>query len=184
MDADECLCIRCARRGRTCCQWTDIYVTLGDVRRIRRHGGVDDFYEFRSPTNPAYVQQGDDPVWERCVFQVDGTRRVLKRRANGDCIFLTAHGCRLPPVIRPLICRLHPYQYNAAGITDELAPDCPTHLLGVGESVIEAIQMNPDRARIWHAELYRELEEENTRAPGAISDRETSSLDSHPAPTK
>ena len=51
----------------------------------------------------------------------------------------------------------------AADITDELAPECPVHLLGPGETVIQAIQMDLDRARLWHAELYRELRAENAR---------------------
>jgi Fe-S-cluster containining protein len=161
MDAAEYLCIRCARLGKTCCQRTDIYLTLGDIGRILRHWGRDDFHEFRAPSDPAYAPQNDDPVWERCVFRAEATRRVLRRFANGDCVFLTSLGCRLPQDIRPLICRLHPYQYNAAGITNELAPECPTHLLGPGESVIEALQLNLDQARVWHAELYRELQEEH-----------------------
>jgi Fe-S-cluster containining protein len=169
MDTDEHLCVRCARHGKTCCQWTDIFVTLGDLRRILRHRGRDDFYEFRAPTDPAYAPEDDDLVWQRSVFQSDGTRRVLKRLASGDCVFLTPRGCSLPEDVRPLICRLHPYQYNAGGIVGELAPDCPTHLLRPGENVIEAVQLNVDRARAWHAELYRELREENEGA--ACKDR-------------
>jgi Fe-S-cluster containining protein len=160
METKECLCVRCARHGKTCCQWTDIYVTLGDVERIMCHEGGDDFYEFRAPTDPFYSQQDDDPVWERCVFQDDGTRRVVKRFANGDCFFLTPEGCRLPQDIRPLICRLHPCQYTAAGIT-ELAADCPVHLLGSGETVIQAIQMDLGQARLWHTQLYREINAED-----------------------
>ena len=32
--------------------------------------------------------QDDDPTWQRHVFRADGSRRILKRRANGDCTFL------------------------------------------------------------------------------------------------
>ena len=42
---------------------------------------------------------------------------------------------------------------------DQLAPECPAQLLGPGESVFGSLGMTLDRVRLWHAELYRELQE-------------------------
>jgi hypothetical protein len=36
MAAKELLCAQCAGKGKTCCQGTEVYVTLGDVGRIRQ----------------------------------------------------------------------------------------------------------------------------------------------------
>jgi hypothetical protein len=88
---------------KTCCQTAEVYVTRGDVRRIEEHSGRTDFHEFRQPENPIYQpdDQFDDPVWQENVFQPDGSRRVLKREAGGDCTFLGSAGCTLPLEVRP-----------------------------------------------------------------------------------
>ena len=81
---------------KTCCQTSEVYATPGDVRRIARVHRSDEFTEFRPPDDPVYLEQDDDPVWRENVFRADGTRRVLKRQANGDCTFLgeRAASCR------------------------------------------------------------------------------------------
>jgi Fe-S-cluster containining protein len=58
---------------------------------------------------------------------------------------------------RPLICRLYPYSYTAAGIGDEVDTGCPANLLPAGESLFDALDMSPDRAREWHRRLYEEI---------------------------
>jgi Fe-S-cluster containining protein len=158
---EEFLCVRCSRHMKTCCQTADIYTTLGDVRRMEEYTGQTGFTEFRAPKNPAYADQDDDPIWRDNVFRPDGTRRVVKKQANGDCTFLGAAGCILPLETRPLICRIYPFDYTAEGILDELSEGCPTELLRPGQGLIEALDMNRTDAERWHRQLYDELPNED-----------------------
>jgi len=154
------LCALCAAQGPTCCQGKDrdIYITLGDLKRISEHAGNKDFYEFRRPVNPAYSDEDDDPMWIMYVFRRDGTRRVLKRNGNdGDCIFLTAGGCRLPLQVRPLICRLYPYAFTASGLSSEWVEGCPIHLLTPGQSLNLRLGIAAEDAVSWHRTLYNEI---------------------------
>lgn len=151
------LCARCAMRGRTCCQGREIYLTPGDLRRIRTFTGEDQFVEWTRCTDPAYLDQNDDPVWRMHVFSKDGSRRTLRRTLNGDCVFLGAAGCRLPLDVRPLLCRLHPITYTADHIDSEPDAGCPRHLLTIGESILTAIHMPMDVVSLWHHQLYEEI---------------------------
>jgi Fe-S-cluster containining protein len=141
----------------TCCQTSEIYVTLGDVRRIEEHTGQTNLTEWRTPDDPIYLQQHDDPVWAERVLQADGTRRVLKRQPNGDCQFLGSAGCRLPLEVRPLICRLYPFDYNEQGIFESLANGCPLELLRPGQTLLQELEMNRADADRWHQQLYSEV---------------------------
>lgn len=163
MNAKEPLCARCARLGKTCCQSTDIYVTRGDVRRISRTSNVIGIFEYRAPENPLYLEQEDDPVWMARVFRPDGTRRVLKRRDSGDCLFLGERGCVLSLEARPLICRLYPFAYNAEGIYTELSPGCPERLLEPPETLLSCLGMDLCLALAWHRTLYEEICEDDDR---------------------
>jgi len=114
------------------------------------------FFAMNSPPT-ALIGPYTNPPYRRAQFsQTIITRRVVKQRPNDDCAFLASQGCLLPQDVRPLICRPHPYQYNATGITS-LSSDCPTDLLSPGEDLAEAVQMNLDQANVWHAQLYEEL---------------------------
>ena len=157
--SDEFLCVRCARHMRTCCQTCEIYVTLGDVDRIEKFTGRTDFYEFRAPENSQYLDQDDDPTWRDGVFREDGSRRVLKRSADG-CTFLGDHGCVLPLETRPLVCRIYPYEYTEDGIAEELAVGCPLELLKPDQGLIEALDMNLPDAQGWQKQLYAEIRQE------------------------
>lgn len=154
---EEFLCARCARHQQTCCQGTDIVVTLGDVQRIADFVGRRDFTEFRGPANANYADQDDDPVWRDNVVCADGTRRVLRQRENGDCTFLGPVGCTLPIHVRPLICRLYPFDYTADGIRHELASGCPVELLGPGQQLLTVLDMHRADADRWHRQLYAEV---------------------------
>jgi Fe-S-cluster containining protein len=155
------LCTQCAALGKTCCQGTDIYVTPGDLRRIAARTGRIDFYEFRPPSDSAYADSDDDPVWKNHVFRPDGARRVVRRDPTGNCLFLESDGCRLAMDDRPLICRLHPYGYDDRGLYDDPMAGCPVHLLPSGESLGAALGLNRTVANFWHLQLYSELREEN-----------------------
>ncbi len=162
MSQDEFLCARCARHMKTCCQTAEVFVTRGDLLRIEQHTGRQDFHEFRQPESPVYLHTDpdDDPVWQENVFQADGSRRVLKRAPGGDCTFLGTAGCVLPLEVRPLICRIYPYDYTADGLLDELAGGCPLELLAPGQGLIEALEKKRSDAERWHQQLYAELREE------------------------
>jgi Fe-S-cluster containining protein len=134
-----------------------VYVSPGDVKRIADHTGRNDFYEFRAPGSSEYLHNEDDPAWQGGVFRPDGTRRVLRRRSDGDCTFLGPQGCTLPLEVRPLVCRLYPYDYTEQGIRPELARGCPTELLRAGQGLIEALGMNLGDAQRWHRQLYAEI---------------------------
>lgn len=160
MPAEEFICVRCARHQKTCCQTYEIYTTLGDEERIRDFTGRDSFTEFCRPGDPAYADQDDDPIWRDFVFREDGSRRVLTRQPNGDCTFLCQRGCVLPLEVRPLICRIYPYDYTSRGIRQELSQGCPLELLSPGQELIEALDMNLEDARRWHRQLYQEVQNE------------------------
>lgn len=160
MSAQDHLCLRCSRHMQTCCQTAEVFVTRGDVRRIERHTGCDDFHEFRRPENPIYVPDGSDPAWQDGAFQPDGSRRVLRKQANGDCAFLGEGGCTLPGNVRPLVCRIYPYDYDANGLLEDLAPGCPLDLVRPGRGLIGELGMNRDEAEQWRWQLYQELASE------------------------
>lgn len=154
----EILCARCACHQKTCCQETEIFVTRHDVRRIEQHVGHSDFYEYEKPHDPVYENQHDDPIWMEKAFRPDGSRRVLKHQAgNTDCTFLGTQGCVLPTEVRPLICRIYPFDFTAEGLKPEPAACCPRELLDPGETVFDAVRTSPEDARRWHAMLYQEL---------------------------
>lgn len=157
--AEELICIRCARERKTCCQTSEVFVTKGDVRRIEAHSGRTDFHHFQYPEDPVYLDQSDDPTWERHVFREDGTRRILRRRPDGDCTFLGEAGCALPEDVRPLVCRLYPYLYNDQGL-DGVSTGCPSHLLRRDQTILDALDISLARAQAWHRELYTELRQE------------------------
>lgn len=159
------LCTLCAQQGKTCCVETDIFVTMGDVRRIFDFTKKHDFYEFRRCSTEAYRDQSDDPQWDRQVFGPDGTRRVVKRESSGRCLFLSTMGCTLPLVVRPLVCRLHPHLYNAQGFYPDLAPECPVHLLPPGKHPEQTIQgFRKGEAVHWHHLLYQEIMEKGDQS--------------------
>lgn len=152
------LCRQCASIGHSCCQGHEIYVTWGDCRRIADHKGQKDFYEYRQCGNAEYAEQSEDPLWQQYVFRHDGSRRVLKRHANGDCCFLTPSGCNLPLTARPLVCRLYPHLYSAAGIAPEWDPECGAARTMAAAAIEQDIAgVTPIEAVQWHRLLYDEI---------------------------
>lgn len=155
-DASDHVCARCARLGPTCCERCEIVLTDGDIARITVHAERDDFWESRAPVDPGYLDQDDDPNWLVWTVEPDGTRRVLRRRDTGACMFLSSAGCTLPTETRPLICRLYPYQYTERGL-DGIADGCPTQLIDPGRTILDMIGMNLADGIRWHRQLYSEL---------------------------
>lgn len=165
MSAEDCLCARCARHQKTCCQAPQIYVTRGDVKRIENETGRNGFSEFRLPDHPGYTDQDDDPIWRDNAFQPDGTRRVLKKQENGDCTFLGPTGCTLTIEARPLVCRLYPFDYTADGFLNNLASGCPLELLRPGQELLPTLGMTREIAESWRRQLYEELLQEPKERP-------------------
>lgn len=152
-------CARCAQLQKTCCQRAEILVTRGDVARIQRHVGSDDFHEHRAPRDPAYTAPDpQDPNWVLYTVRKDGMRHMLKRRPNGDCTFLQATGCVLPESVRPLVCRLYPYSYNERELLGEDGEDRPKKALAPdGRSMLAVLDIQETTAEHWRRQLYQEL---------------------------
>lgn len=158
MNAKMSLCEHCSHLGRTCCQGTDVYVTLGDIDRIAARTGDRGFYEFRRSADLEYEDQPDDPIWAAHVIRPDHSRRVLKHDPEGNCIFLTRAGCALTLTERPLVCRLHPHVYTATGIAPGADNRCPVRFLAPGERLEESIAGYDNAlAGPWHRMLYDEI---------------------------
>jgi len=154
---EEFLCARCARHQKTCCQNSEVYVSLGDLRRIAAHTGQTDFFQFQPAGRAEYADQDDDPTWRDYVFRSDGTRRVLKQHPNGDCVFLGPVGCVMPYETRPLACRLYPHDYTDQGLLPGNSPGCPLELLAPGQTLFETLNMSHEIGRRWHQQLYHEI---------------------------
>ena len=161
MEEAQPLCARCASLGRTCCQNSQIFITSGDIRRITRETGLaDGFAEYAVPADPGYLANTEtDPVWSR-IFGRDGSRRILSRQPGGDCVFLSPAGCRLAMEVRPLICRLYPYDYNDAAIKGVNGHQCPPPERDAPALLLALLSMNRDQAEAWRQTLYREIREE------------------------
>lgn len=169
-------CARHAALGKTCCQGRDVLITAGDRSRISAHlraaraelsvagatagtsrSGLSPvaFWEWRSPSDPAYADAGDDPHWLAWSTRADGARPVLRQQAGGDCVFLGRRGCGLPVEVRPLVCRLHPHTYTERGIAG--VDGCPAEVVPPGSTLLEVLDMRPADAARWHRMLYDEL---------------------------
>lgn len=174
---EECLCVRCAARQGSCCARREIYLTPGDIRRMSAFLGRSDFHGRRSAGHPDYLPDGTDPDWERYVFGPEKERSLLLPVKDGPCGFLGPRGCVFPMDVRPLVCRLYPWEYNHEGLLG-LSGDCPRDLLRPGESLLAELGM-ADAAEVgdWHRMLYAEMREEREptcsakepSAPGAAA---------------
>jgi uncharacterized protein len=91
--------------------------------------------------------------------------------SKGDCTFLGENGCTLSEDVRPLMCRLYPYNYNEYGMIGLVLNDdlwCPIHALQPGETLPGMLYLDHDQAEQWRSQYYAELradyyERENDR---------------------
>lgn len=152
-------CAQCAAMGPTCCEKCDVLVTRGDIGRVAAHTRRTDFWQREAVRDPAILDQPDDPDFVRWAFDAARTRRILKRRKNGACMFLSMRGCALPVEVRPLVCRLYPLDYTAAGLngTDS---HCPSELTPPGTTILSVLNMDSAPAERWRRQLYEELRTE------------------------
>lgn len=156
------VCTECSKRQLSCCQDSDPFVTLGDIKRISMYYG-DDFYENVDAAQIYLdcVKEQNDPLWDSVTIR-NGKRRVIKKgNDNISCYFLTKNGCMLPTELKPLVCRLYPYGFTENGLFISESAGCPTDL--VGDNQPKAVGINEKDAVYWHEELYKELLEERKR---------------------
>jgi Fe-S-cluster containining protein len=130
---------------------------MGDIKRIAGSLSRVDFYEYRTPLDPSYLSQEDDPVWAAQTIRRDGSRRVLKHVQGTNCIFLTEKGCQLDMQVRPLVCRLHPFTYTIAGVSEVLDQRCRQIFSGPDHELIADMSMSLELAEAWHQQLYEEI---------------------------
>ena len=152
-------CADCAMAGRSCCVGVQVFLTLGDVRRIGEFVGHEDFVTLEQMT-PEYIYAAGDPTWCSLIRRPDGSRRVLRRTAHDDCCFLPLR--RLPVAAGSAprcLCRLHPYDFLQEGITG-ISADCPLAELHGWKTILEQMGMSLDTAETWHQMLYAEILEE------------------------
>jgi len=152
------LCSECAAIQLTCCckERRDILLTQGDIARITRTIEHQDFWEYRQPGDPIYSEQDDDPNWIVYTVRADGTRKVLKKTAEQTCLFLTQTGCFLSEEVRPLVCRMYPFNYTEQGLQG-IEAECPVHLLPPGTNLLDVLGMSAEKAAQWREMLYDEL---------------------------
>jgi Fe-S-cluster containining protein len=71
----------------------------------------------------------------------------------------------LPLEVRPLVCRIYPYDYDQHGLkAHELAQGCPLELLRPGQGLLEALDMNREDAQRWYGMLYEEILQNHARS--------------------
>lgn len=147
------LCERCARTQQTCCEKASVRLTSGDVERIGRFTGLQDFYE-AADTSKWEVDLAD-PLFSSVL--VRDACRMLKRTERG-CSFLSKCGCALPLEVRPLICRLYPMDYREsglAGFVEAAHTYCP---VPANAALLAELEMADEpQLRSWHRLLYQEL---------------------------
>ncbi|MDR1744888.1 MAG: YkgJ family cysteine cluster protein [Planctomycetota bacterium] len=167
MSAEESLCSRCACSGATCCQKTEIFLTAGDVARIRGAGVREEFWDHVAPTDEECKPDFSyDPVWSR-IFDDRGRRRIIRHREDGGCWFLTGRGCSLSLDARPLVCRLYPFDYTPTTIKGVYGHLCPSPEKENPPLLLAALGMNRDEAEQWRRQLYGEIAGEFSAAGGA-----------------
>jgi Fe-S-cluster containining protein len=121
----EPVCARCPKAlGHSCCEVGEgdglATLTLSDVERIsawarlRAEAFSEDHW---LSDEEALAYEARRPLYEG--YFRHGPRRLTLRRARGACVFLDrASGCRLPAQVRPIACRLFPFE-DPSGLTVE-----------------------------------------------------------------
>lgn len=148
-------CIACARQEQSCCNHVDIFLTGGDIERISRMRPAEDFYRW-APLTAEYEDGGGDPTWNALILNADRQRRILSHKNKGECYFLTETGCSLPSEVRPLLCRIYPYDFRESGLCG-ISTSCPVATEKDWLSILEASEMHQANAQRWVCQLYAEI---------------------------
>lgn len=148
-------CLDCASKNRSCCVNVHIFITSGDIERISQASDTKDFYS-KEPLTPEYFDGGGDPEWNGLILDENGCRKVLSQKPNGECIFLSDRGCRLKPDVRPLLCRIYPYDFLGSKISG-ICHSCPVSASDDWQAVLNQSQMHYGAALEWVKQLYEEI---------------------------
>lgn len=160
------VCAQCAGRQKTCCERPDIQIALtpGDIQRLRDHCGHAEFFErkavepeFRSHYVNPENHSSNDALYVKHLFDEQGRRPVLLKQADLSCLFVTPTGCSLPHSIKPLLCRIYPFDWN-----DQLdlwldSAYCPPELFASEADLIARISEGEAETRELIRLFYREI---------------------------
>ena len=157
-------CSECSKLQPTCCEYTDICVTDGDIKRISDYSGGNDFYHLMPVSEEMKHYYGDYrnvekglDIYYKYLFDEEGKRNILKRVENNRCFFLTPDGCSLPPTAKPIICRLYPYDWNDHKDIWIDPHYCPKSLFKDEQEIKEYVCLPEAEARRLVDLLYDEL---------------------------
>jgi Fe-S-cluster containining protein len=138
-----------------------VFITREDAARVEKYLGRSDFYVYEK-ADKAFETCTEEPDWPGYVTRTDGTRRVLRRNEKKACSLLSDQGCTLPSEVRPLICRLYPYEYTKEEIVG-MCRGCPVSRKYEGIIPLVELSMDPASAERLRVQLYEqtfaELEE-------------------------
>lgn len=120
MSGEETVCAQCARKYPTCCRITKDQTEYLFPLSDREINSILIHYPDRSIFSAEAENTEDFLIQMRRLFPADigqvnilfplkaGHNRLVVDE-GGNCVFLGAHGCRLPWEARPLYCRLFPF---------------------------------------------------------------------------
>ena len=154
-------CLDCASRNQSCCVNVHIFITSGDIERISQASDIHDFYS-SEPLTPEYFDGGGDPDWNNLILDENGCRKIVRQTETGNCIFLSEKGCRLKPDIRPLLCRIYPYDFTGRKIVG-ISNYCPVSADNSWQEVLNLSQMHYHAAQEWIKQLYDEIYHEKVQ---------------------
>ncbi|NCA99756.1 MAG: hypothetical protein EOM70_10310 [Clostridia bacterium] len=139
-------------------------LTEGDISRIRRFCRTDDFYHrLRVPEELVATYENPEhhdaavAVYVAGLFDEQGRRPILRKQDNGFCLFVADTGCVLPREVRPLVCRLYPYDWNDQHKLWIQAPYCPRELYADETDLVLQIGDSQEVALKLVEQLYEEL---------------------------
>jgi len=160
------ICEECAKIQKTCCERNDIRIGLtnGDIERIALFAACEDFYEgkaleeeFRGKyANPSRYDEGEY-IYVTCLFDDEGRWNVMKRNENQGCWFITPTGCSLPPEVRPLMCRIYPYDWNDQQEIWINGTYCLASLFTDNEDLAKKVALPPEEAKRLVKLFYEEI---------------------------
>jgi Fe-S-cluster containining protein len=166
---DESVCARCHRLGQGCC--SSFHNGLPDASRIFPLLPVEVERMASASCLSADEFTTQDEIsaeFGKVLLSLNpmlaaaapaGRRRRLKLRNNGDCIFLSRRGCRLPLPNRPYYCKLYPFWFLRDGrMLVLLHSACLAQDRAAGwRQVLQRLAMNEGELRAMFKEYMQEL---------------------------
>lgn len=157
------ICKKCSQIIRTCCEkpTVDVALTNADIERIATVTQLRDFYELRDVEGGSYSSPAnyskEEEIYIMNIFKKDGRRNVLKHKNNGKCVLLGDNGCIVSFDVRPLLCRIYPYDWNDNREIWLNPTYCPKELFKDENEMVENIAVDLNTARELVDQLYNEI---------------------------